>query len=524
MDARNDAHILLVDDEVLASRMFAFIIEEAELGEALQCGDSREVIGILRSRPVDVVLLDLSMPHMSGLEVLELINASFPDIPVVILTNEDRLEIAVDCMKMGAFDFITKPVERNRLVSAIRHALTIRELRREVNILATRREERPLQNPEAFSAIVTQSSAMRTIFAYIEAVAHSPKAVLITGESGTGKELIAQVIHNLSGRDGRYVAINVSGLDDTVFSDSLFGHLRGSYTGAEGIRKGLVEQAKDGTLFMDEIGDMETGPQIKLLRLLQEGEYYPLGSDSSQKSRARIVAATNADLHGKQENGSFRKDLYYRLIAHRIELPALRERREDIALLLEHFVADAARTLSRKAPKIPAELLGLLHRYNFPGNIRELQAIAFDAVSRTNGNMLAAAWIEAYVRDRQPDISAMAGIGSVTAIEPRDTQPPPSTNVAVLQEGREPANGGFNTGPESESMQNTASGPDGESAIQGPGDFWLGRTLPKLQDVEDFLFSQALHRSGGNQSMAAQLLGISQSTLSRWLRAKQQVE
>lgn len=514
-------HILVVDDEALASRMYAFILQEAEIGHARQCTDSRDVMDILDKESVDLVLLDLNMPYIGGRELLEKMAAAYPEIPVIILTNEDRIEVAVECMKIGAFDFMTKPVDRNRLISAVRHGLTIRELKREVSILSTRREERFLANPEAFASIITQSANMKTVFAYIEAVARSPKAILITGESGTGKELIAKVIHNLSGRSGRFVPINVSGLDDTIFSDSLFGHLRGSYTGADSVRKGLVEHASEGTLFMDEIGDMESGPQIKLLRLLQEGEYYPLGSDSPQKSRARIVAATNADLNDKQKSGIFRRDLYFRLIAHHIELPPLRERKEDIPLLLEHFVADAATTLGRGVPRVPDAVIRILSQYDFPGNVRELQGLSFDAVSRSSGPNIDTTLIHDYVLEHQPDLAD--SFGPLVLSEPHEPLAKPAIS------GDQPDFSGIDQAVDKQQKTSKLPLPDSANnaptAIlpadwtKGPGDLLLGRELPMLQAATDFLFTAALIRSDGNQSLAAAMLGISQSTLSRWLHS-----
>ena len=493
--------ILVVDDEPLVARMVAYIIKDAELGESVQCGDSREVAAFLASGNFDLVLLDLNMPWLSGQEVLEEISRDFPDVPVIILTNEDRIEVAVECMRKGAFDFMTKPIERNRLISAVRHGLTIRELKREVTILSSRREEQALANPGAFAAIVTRSRAMRSLFSYIETIAASPKAILITGESGTGKELIAEVIHKLSMRSGRFVPINVSGLDDTVFSDSLFGHLKGSFTGADAVRKGLIEQARDGTLFLDEIGDLDSGPQIKLLRLLQEGEYYPLGSDAPMKSRARVVAATNASLKEKQDRGTFRRDLYFRLVSHHIELPPLRDRREDLEPLLDHFVKEAAATLARPVPRIPDQTIGMLGQYEFPGNVRELQGMVFDAVSRTRGAVLELSGLAAYLLEHQPGIR----------FERREHVPEPVPAVPETTSLAGPS-------PEPQKRENIPDNPAG--MIRGPADLWLGRELPHVHDAEDFLFATALERSGGNQSSAAAMLGISQPTLSRWLRGR----
>jgi DNA-binding NtrC family response regulator len=455
--------ILVVEDEIVTSELYATILAAHEIGTVVQCQDSRDVLPLLDSRDVAIILLDLNMPHISGQELLRRISVDHPEVPVIILTGEDKVDTAVECMKIGAFDFMAKPVDENRLVNAVNHALKIRQLQDEVQTLSEA-DRRELSSPDAFSSILTASPAMYKVFRYVEAVAASPKAVLITGESGTGKELIARSIHDVSGRDAEFVPVNVSGLDDTVFSDTLFGHTKGAFTGAQTVRKGLIEKAAGGTLFLDEIGDLEIGAQIKLLRLLQEQEYYPLGSDTPHRSSARILAATNADLQAKQKEGTFRKDLYYRLISHHVHLPPLRERPMDIALLVNHFVEETAASLRKQKPRIPRELPTLLSTYSFPGNIRELQSLIVDAVSRNSSSVLSLAFFKAYIRDQKSPESSVE--------EPMD------------------------------------------ATISYSGEF------PSMQEVEEFFISEAMKRSGGNQSIAAELLGVSQSTLSRRLRSK----
>ena len=303
---------------------------------------------------------------------------------------------------------------------------------------------------------------MHNIFRYIEAVAGSPKCVLITGESGTGKELFAKAVHSAGILNGKFVPVNAAGLDDTVFSDTLFGHKRGAFTGADRDRKGLIEQASGGTLFLDEIGDLENSSQIKLLRLLQEGEYYQLGADSPNTAKIRIIAATNADLSEKVEKGLFRKDLYYRMIAHHIEIPPLRERIEDIPELVSLFITEASKSMSRKNPTLPAEIYTLLKTYHYPGNIRELQSIIFDAVSRHRSGILSLALFKDYFSKHgglKPEINNVVGSDSLI---------------------------NFNITP-----------------------------FPTLKAVQDCLITEALQRADGNQSIASRLLGISQSTLSR---------
>jgi len=466
---QQESQVLIVDDEELTSELYQAMLEEHGFPSPLCCNDSREVLGILERESISVVLLDLNMPHISGQELLHRISSDYPEIAVTILTGVDKVETAVECMKVGAFDFMVKPVDDNRLVNSVRHALQIRALQSEVRILAGPGTQVELKNPQAFAEIKTASPHMRKTLAYIEAVAASPKAVLISGESGTGKELAARAVHQVSGRSGEFVTVNVSGLDDTMFSDTLFGHKRGAFTGADRDRAGLVERAAGGTLFLDEIGDLELGPQVKLLRLLQEGEYYQLGSDRPQKAQTRIVAATNADLYLKQIDGSFRRDLYYRLIAHHVELPPLRRRPEDIPVLLDHFLVETAAALNKRVPTVPDQLYTLLAVYTFPGNIRELQSMVYDALSRHESGVL---------------------------------------SLGAFREHIERSRDGAVSGRPAEHVH-------GEHArISYRGEF------PKLSEVEEYLVQEALAKADGNQSIAARLLGVSQSTLSRRLSGR----
>jgi DNA-binding NtrC family response regulator len=454
-----DAAILVVDDDPVATELYATVLREHGFGNVRTCEDSRRVMPLLRNESISITLLDLKMPFISGEELLPEITAEFPQVPVLVLTSEDSVDTAVSCMKHGAFDYLTKPVNSNRLANAVNHALKIRDLQDQVDILATAGEDVEPRNPEYFSDIVTNSATVRRLFRYIEAVAPSPRPILVTGESGTGKELLARAIHAASRKEGDFVAVNVSGLDDAMFSDTLFGHLDGAYTGASGSRRGLVEQARGGTLFLDEIGDLQSSVQIKLLRLLQEHEYYPLGADTPREAHIRVVAATNADLQDAQEGGRFRRDLYYRLTAHRVHVPPLRERPEDIPLLLKHFAAEAAENLGRPRPRIASQVIRELASYPFPGNVRELQSMVYDCVSRISGDSISAECFRQYVSDE--------------------------------------ARPGSRIGATAESLW-------GQS-----------EALPTLREAEEFLLREALRRANGNQSLAARMLGVSQSTLSR---------
>jgi DNA-binding NtrC family response regulator len=456
------APIYLVDDEQVSLSLYRTVLEHHGIADVLLFQDATTVLSQIPLTGCSLILLDLHMPRVSGREILKAVKADNPEIPVIVITADEEIGTAVECMKLGAFDYLVKPVEHNRLWASVRHALEIAELQREVGHLSRRVKSGKLANPEAFAGIVTESESMKSIFRYIEAVAPGSKPILVTGESGTGKELIARVIHSLSRREGAFVAVNVAGLDDTMFSDSLFGHVAGAFTGAEGQRSGLVEEAAGGTLFLDEIGELAASSQIKLLRLLQEGEYYPLGTDKVRTSSARIVTATNADLLAQQERGEFRKDLYYRLIAHSIEVPPLRERFEDLPLLIDYFLEQGAAELKKNKPSISKETYALLESYTFPGNIRELQSLLFDALSTQTGGTLSLAPVRSYL-DKRRD-SGASGVPAPKAHQPR-----------ISYSGR----------------------------------------FPTLQEVEDYLIDEALKKTGGNQSLAAQLLGINQSTLSR---------
>jgi len=451
--------ILICDDDKLVAESFAAVLEESGWTNCVICTDSRDVLDLLASQSIHVILLDLYMPHIGGAELLPRITERYPEIPVIILTLEDNVDTAVECMRAGAFDFMTKPIDQNRLINSVSHAASLHELRDEVRVLSNPPGTVSLRHPEVFASMITDSDSMRQVFAYVEAVAMSPKSLLVTGESGTGKELVARAVHDASQRTGRFVAVNVAGLDDTVFSDTLFGHTKGAFTGADSVRRGLIEQAAEGTLFLDEIGDLDNAAQVKLLRLLQEHEFYPLGSDEPERSTARVVAATNADLSAKVASGTFRNDLYYRLMSHHVEVPPLRERPEDIRLLLDRFIAEACDELERPAMETPAGLPERLSHYPFPGNVRELQALVHDTISRSSSGSLSISDFTAH-----PALQAVPGV--VDPARPRFS--------------------------------------------------YIGE-FPTLAEVESYLVEEALAMSNGNQSAAARLLGISQSTLSRRL-------
>lgn len=461
--------ILIVDDEAAILLSVDTALQMAGLNNVMTCQDSRQVMNLLGSRQIEVLLLDLTMPHIDGRELLEQINQAFPEIPVIIVTGTVEVDTAVQCMKSGAFDYVVKPVEDERLVSAVHRAMAFRELKRENLALKQHILSDTLQQPEAFAEIITRDKKMLAIFQYVESIAQTSQPVLIRGETGVGKELIARALHALSGLKGHFVAVNVAGLDDSIFSDTLFGHAKGAFTGAESERRGLIERAAGGTLFLDEIGDLSPASQVKLLRLLQENEYFPIGRDDPKRTDCRIVASTNADLWERQKSGRFRKDLNFRLGTHRIYVPPLRERLTDLPLLIEHFLAQAAGALDKKKPTAPPELIRLLKTYAFPGNVRELKTLLFDAASRNKGDILSLDVFQAQVRRFRERAGG--------AIGTEENGPPP-----------------------------------GEEMIRFP------EKLPTLKEAAALLVAEAMKRAGGNQTIAAGMLGITQQALSKRLK------
>ncbi|KAB0665084.1 sigma-54-dependent Fis family transcriptional regulator [Oryzomonas japonica] len=456
--------ILLVDDEPDWLYSMSISLERAGITNILTCSDSRQALGMLAENRVGVLLLDLTMPYLSGEELLCRVTEEHPEVTVIIISGLNQLETAVNCMRSGAFDFYVKTAEELRIVSGVRRAIHEQELRQENREMRRRFLNDRLEHPEAFRDIVTADKGMRSIFQYIEAIASSSQPILVTGESGVGKELVVRALHRLSRRKGELVAVNVAGLDDNMVSDTLFGHVKGAFTGAAEPRPGVIERAGEGTLFLDEIGDLSTASQVKLLRLLQEGEYYPVGSDRPRRMRARVVVATHQDLAGRQKTGEFRKDLYFRLRAHHVHIPPLRQRKDDIPFLLDHFLEEAANEFGRKKPTVPKEMALLLANYDFPGNVRELKAMVYDAVSSHQGGVLSLAAFTRAIGER-PDTA------------PAGQEDDPTANP-----------------------------------------FFCAERLPGFNEVIDLLVAEAIRRAQGNQSIAARLLGVSQPTLSKRLK------
>ena len=463
LDSIHQKTILVVEDEQYIRESLTAYLDDIGY-QVMTAENGRSGLELfLRQRP-DIVMTDLRMPVMDGFALVEAITAESEFTPIVVVSGVGALDEAVRAMRSGAWDYVSKPiVNLEELQITLERSLERARTKYELERLRHHLSDGSLGDEAAFSSIITVAPRMRTIFLYLESVAPSRQPVLITGETGTGKELVARAIHTLSRLGGPFVAINLAGLDDVMFSDTLFGHVRGAYTGADRIREGLVSQARGGTLFLDEIGDLSSGSQVKLLRLLQEGEYLPLGSDKVQKSDVRIVAATHADLKNKMEQGTFRPDLYYRLCNHRVELPPLRDRAEDLPLLTAHFLKKAAAALGKPVPAAPVELNRYLAAYRFPGNIRELEALVHDAVARSANRILL---LE----------SIVTAIGS-------DLRPPISAT----------------------------------SAVSGCPVCPYGERFPTLKEAEDLLIAEALRLAENNQRLASAYLGITRQALNKRL-------
>ncbi len=454
--------VFLVDDEETILSSTARVLRTAGIDNIVTCQDPRKAISMIDERGAEIILLDLAMPHITGEELLGLLQQQHPEIPVIIVTASGDIETAVRCMQTGAFDYMIKAVEPARLVSGVQRAIELHSLSRRYSALKKNILDDEIAHPVFFESIITVNHRMRAIFRFVEAIAPSDETILVTGETGTGKELLAEAIHLASGRKGDLIKVNTAGLDDTMFADTLFGHTKGAYTGADSERKGLVNQADDGTLFLDEIGDLTGANQIKLLRLLESGEYYALGSDLVRVTSARFIVATNKELPGMIAKDEFRRDLYYRLQTHEIKLPPLRDRKDDLPLLLDLFLEEGASKLGKKILTVPPELLVLLESYDFPGNVRELRSMLFNAVGRQKEKMLSL----------DPIREAMGHIG--------DLPQPPSTDDELLFPAR----------------------------------------LPSIREATNKLIDEALNRSKGNQAIAAGLLGLTPQALSKRLIRK----
>lgn len=455
--------ILLVDDEIQWLNSFRRTLVQygvSTMGNIFIASGSDEACQILSKNEIDIVFLDLVLEKESGEDILKKIKSSYPGIMIVIMTGVNNVQSAVNCIKYGASDYLVKTMSIDELITSVKRVVKMCEL--EKDNIALRQGLLSVYEPlDVFKEFITISPKIISIFKYLTAIAGSSQSVLITGESGVGKGVIAKAFAKLSRPDKPFVSFNVAGLDTQMFSDTLFGHVKGAFTGAESKRIGLIPQAKDGIVFLDEIGELPMQSQIKLLYITQDGEYMQLGSDHAVKTTARFIFATNQDLEQRQAEGFFRKDLFYRLNTHKIHIPPLRERPEDIPILLENFLHSASAEYNIPTPNVDDSVLKLLSGYYFPGNTRELRAMAYDAAAKSGGAKLTKEIFKDYL------VKNLSNNDAEPSVEP----------VTMSNE-----------------------------------------KLPKVDEVVNDLIERAMKLSGNNQTKAAALIGLSQSTLSRRLK------
>jgi DNA-binding NtrC family response regulator len=372
--------VLLIDDEPRVRASLKMVLESTY--EVFQAGDAQEGLELFRKEAPHLVLLDVILPGTDGLAILQTLRTEDRSTPVIMLTGTKSVKTAVDAMKLGAADYLSKPFEVEELRIVVDKALNSQELEREVKQLRAQVVQR-----YAFHNLIGKSPAMQDIYGKIEQVADSRTTILITGESGTGKELVAKAIHyNSSRRDRPYVPLNCAALPETLIESELFGHEKGSFTDATARRVGQFELANSGTLFLDEIGDLSPMTQAKLLRVLQEREFTRIGGVQAIKVDVRIIAATNKNLEELVRKNQFREDLYYRINVIALYLPPLRERGEDIPLLAKHFLAKRVEEDGRPHQEFSKEAIELLSRYPWPGNVREMENIIEQAFIWSKGS------------------------------------------------------------------------------------------------------------------------------------------
>ncbi|MFQ5790941.1 MAG: sigma-54-dependent transcriptional regulator, partial [Acidobacteriota bacterium] len=375
--------VLVVDDEAGMRKSLAIMLRRD--GYAItEAANGKEAADHLGQDVFDLVITDLKMEPVSGLDLLRIVKQMSPDVEVILMTAFGTIETAVEAMKLGACDFITKPFQAEEIVLRVRNALERRRLKEEVHRLRAE-----VKSAFGFEGIIGVSEGIRQVLAMLPRAAQTDSTVLITGESGTGKELIARAVHAASRRaQGPFVSVSCAAFPENLLENELFGHVKGAFTGALAARKGLLEEANGGTFFLDEIGEAPPAIQAKLLRVLEERTIRRLGDNRSVPVDVRIVAATNLDLQGAVREKSFREDLFYRLNVIQIHLPALRERKEDISLLARHFLALHCQRLNRDLTGFSPAAIELLNAYDFPGNVRELGNAVEQAVALAAGPMI----------------------------------------------------------------------------------------------------------------------------------------
>ncbi len=380
-DPSNNSPILIVDDDegLLFSMRTALL--SAGLPDPVMVSDPRQVLNLVRENQFQLALLDLIMPHFDGMEILKQIKQESPATQCIILTAVDDVSTAVKAMRFGAYDYLVKPLQVKRTTIAVRHALERYQLRQGMALFERPQSFADLKQPDLFAKMVAEDESMALVFHQAESCAQTDYNVMITGETGVGKGLLARIIHNLSRRaSGPFVAVNMPAFSQNLFEDDFFGHMRGAYTGAIENKLGFFETAQGGTLFLDEITELAPNMQGKLLQVIEEKEFYRLGSTDIINVDLRILSASNRDLDKSVGSGDFRGDLYFRLNEYHIHIPPLRRRKRDILPLSYHFLRMHAKKNNKHISRISTSLSEALQQYHFPGNVRELENIISSGV------------------------------------------------------------------------------------------------------------------------------------------------
>jgi DNA-binding NtrC family response regulator len=452
--AESQKHLLLVEDEAPLRQAVAEQLADRGF-KVEQCDSGEAAVARLADFAFDVIITDLRLPGMDGRALVQAAVGRYPEIVAIVVTGYGTTKDAVGAIKSGAYDFVTKPFQIDELLHVLNSALEQRRLKSENAYLRAQLEER-----YKFEGIVGKSRPMQKLFQLLETVAATNSTILVTGETGTGKEVIARAIHHNSPRRmHRFVAINCSAIPETLLEAELFGHVRGAFTGAVGNRQGRLEQAHRGTLFLDEVGTMSTALQMKLLRVLQEREFERVGDSNSIKVDVRVIGATNSDLMKMVANGEFREDLYYRLNVIPVHVPPLRERKDDVPLLVQHFLDKLAKDAGGRAAKavtVSQDAMRQLMAYHWPGNVRQLENAIERAVAFTAGR-------------GQIDVDDLS-----TEIQ-QAQEPPPPAAIALPDEGI-----------------------DLDAFVS---------------NIERELIQRSLERTGGNKGAAARLLNLKRTTL-----------
>jgi two-component system nitrogen regulation response regulator GlnG len=462
--------LLVVDDEPSILHFFRRAFRDPEV--TLHTAEtSEEALEVIRKVRIDVAILDINLPDQSGLETFKRIREIDPRIPVIFITGHGTTATAIEAMRLGAYEYLLKPLELDQLLDLVRRAFEISRLMRVPAVVP----ETGAAGAEA-DVLIGRCSAMQEVYKAIGRVAPQDVTVLILGESGTGKELVARAIYHYSKRSaGPFLAINCAAIPESLLESELFGHEKGAFTGAERRRIGKFEQCRGGTLFLDEIGDMTPLTQTKILRVLQEQQFERVGGNETITTDVRLIAATNRNLEDLIASGQFRSDLYYRLKVYTIQLPPLRERAEDLPLLVDHFLRRFSKELGKDVQRVAPQALDILKRYAWPGNLRELQSVLKQALLQATGTVLVPEFLPGIVRGEARPSAAPEGALTLYDLDQfiKDRLQAGTTNLYVE---------------------------------------WQGI-------VEKHLLEQVLLHTGGNQVQASRLLGINRSTLRSKIQA-----